>query len=236
MLRLHSGLLSAPEAKAVNYLVRRVPRRIAPDHLTAVALFGAILASVSLIGYQFSTWCLPPFLSGLIFNWLGDSLDGALARYRGTERDGSGFMIDRSCDMLCFSIVIICMGQSSFLSPNASFMLLIGYLTNANYGLMRAVVDRQSLIGFGGIGATEGRIAIALWVIALKTLHMDLSLYQFAGVPIFELFCWSSLMGVFAVFVRRVFADIHRFQTIDGERVLWRGEPTSDSISKSLLR
>ncbi len=46
-------------------------------------------------------------------------------------------------------------------------MLLVGYLVNTIYGLMKLVVDGVHIIGVGGIGATEGRVIIGLWVVLI---------------------------------------------------------------------
>jgi archaetidylinositol phosphate synthase len=143
---VQSGLFCAPEAKAVNYLVGRIPARIGPDHLTFLAFAGAVLSGASLVGCQFSEWFLLPFGLGLAMNWFGDSLDGALARHRAIERERAGFLIDRGCDVLCFAVVILGLGQS-----------------------------QQALIGFGGVGATEGKLFVVFWVLAMSISHISFS-------------------------------------------------------------
>jgi archaetidylinositol phosphate synthase len=172
---VQSGLFCAPEAKAVNYLVGRIPARIGPDHLTFLAFAGAVLSGASLVGCQFSEWFLLPFGLGLAMNWFGDTLDGALARHRAIERERAGFLIDRGCDVLCFAVVILGLGQSPYLPAYASLMLLVAYLINTLYGLLRAVVDQQALIGFGGVGATEGKLFVVFWVLAMSISHISFS-------------------------------------------------------------
>jgi archaetidylinositol phosphate synthase len=223
VLRLQSGLLCAPEARVVNYLVWRVPAEIGPDHLTFVAFAGAFLSGAALVSCAFSNWFLLPFALGLAMNWFGDSLDGALARHRSVERERAGFLIDRCCDVLCFSIIILGLGQSPYLPAYASFMLLVAYLINAIYGLLRAVVDQHTLIGFGGIGATEGRLFVIFWVFTLNISGIDLSSIQLSGISLFQPLCWALMLGVFAVFIRRIWGDVARIEGAGDGRELRTG-------------
>src|SRR3954453_16239788 len=155
--RIHSGFLNSLEAPAIKQLAPMIPASIEPDHLSALALLGAGLAGISLAACGISAWVLLPAIGGFVLNWFGDSFDGALARYRRCERPRVGFLIDRCADTSSFCVMIFGLGLSPYLSFNAALMLLVAYLLNSVYGLMKLVVDGVHIIGVGGIGATEGR-------------------------------------------------------------------------------
>src|SRR6266851_6214685 len=90
-IRDNSGVLSVVEQRALHWLAPRVPSKVGPDHLTALGFGGAVIA---LLGYWLAARCpLALWLVnvGLVINWLGDSLDGSIARLRGAERPRYGF-------------------------------------------------------------------------------------------------------------------------------------------------
>ena len=163
--RIHTGVLNSLEATLIGYLLPKVPRSITPNQLSAFAASGAVAAGLGLGACQFSPWFLTVVLLGLFANWLGDSFDGAVARRNKAERPRVGFLIDRCCDVLSFCAIILGLGLSPYLSLHLALMLLVGYLVNTIYGLMKLVVDGVHIIGVGGIGATEGRVIIGLWAV-----------------------------------------------------------------------
>ena len=91
-------LLARPEAAALRWLARRVPRRLVPDHFTALALAAAlgIAAAYALSGAH--PWLLWAAAGLLVVHWLGDSLDGTLARERRIERPRYGYYLDHLAD------------------------------------------------------------------------------------------------------------------------------------------
>ena len=79
-------LLARPEARALEWIARRIPSRVKPDHLTAlgvVASIGIAAAYVLSNGDRMWLWAASALL---VLHWLGDSLDGTLARVRHSER------------------------------------------------------------------------------------------------------------------------------------------------------
>lgn len=213
--RIHSGILNWLEAPAIKYLLPMVPVSVEPDHMSALALLGAGLAGISLAACGFSAWFLLPALVGLLLNWFGDSFDGALARFRRRERPRVGFLIDRCADTSAFCIIIMGLGLSPYLSFRAALMLLVAYLLNNVYGLMKLVVDGVHVIGVGGIGATEGRLFIGVWAVALQYSQIDLSAYTIRTVPAFDLACAVALSFMLANFIWRVARDVERQKYVE---------------------
>ena len=81
-----AGLTARAEKRALLWLAPRTPGWITSDHLTllglvAMAACGALYALAGRL-----PWLLLLVNVGLAVNWLGDSLDGTLARHRGVER------------------------------------------------------------------------------------------------------------------------------------------------------
>ena len=76
----------------------RTPPAINSDHLTALGFVAQLLAGAS---YALAArdpralWLVNIFL---VLNWLGDSLDGTLARVRNQQRPRYGFYVDHMAD------------------------------------------------------------------------------------------------------------------------------------------
>ena len=94
-------------------------------------------------------------------------------------------------------------------------MLLVGYLVNTIYGLMKLVVDGVHIIGVGGIGATEGRLIIGLWAVGIQVFHVNLHAFPIGTIPLFDVICSASLATMFVIFARRVGRDIQRVNYLD---------------------
>src|SRR6187401_3336208 len=83
--REHGSVLAAAEKRLLVRIARALPSWISSDQLTVLALAGMATAGA---GYVLMRWdpravWIPVF--GLLVNWFGDSLDGTVARVRGTE-------------------------------------------------------------------------------------------------------------------------------------------------------
>lgn len=229
-------MLSRPEQRCIAYLVRRVPDAVTPDVLTATAAAGAAISAASLIGCSQSRWFLATFAVGLALHWLGDSLDGALARLRRCERPRAGLLIDRGCDVLSFCLIILGLGLSPYLQLAPALMLLAAYLVQSIYGLLRTIAFDRQAIGLGGVGATEGRLLLGLWVALAQLAGLDFGAWQFRGVDLFTLAGGLALVFLIGLFVSRIAGDVARLEAGDGAPWLADGSvPTNVILLKREL-
>jgi archaetidylinositol phosphate synthase len=109
----------------------------------------------------------------LVVHWLGDSLDGTLARVRGIERPRYGFYLDHVVDAVSTAAIGIGLGLSPFMLLSVGTIVVVAYLMlSINVYLESYALGRFS-IGYGLIGPTELRLIL----IALNTalaLHLGL--------------------------------------------------------------
>jgi archaetidylinositol phosphate synthase len=161
--RVNNIFLGPLERPALQWLAAHMPVWVTPDTCTAVGVVGALL---TMIGYGLSNYN-PNYLwlasLGFIINWLGDSLDGTLARYRRIERPRYGFYIDHITDVVCQLMIFLGLGLSPYVSFNIACLALIGYLLLSVLVYVRTYVVGEFKISYGGLGPTESRaIAILL--------------------------------------------------------------------------
>src|SRR6266699_5940442 len=88
-------LLAGVERRVLQALATRVPRTIRSNHLTAIGILGAAGAggAYALTRYNPAWLWVASVMLGV--NWVGDSLDGTLARVRGTQRPKYGYYLVR---------------------------------------------------------------------------------------------------------------------------------------------
>jgi phosphatidylglycerophosphate synthase len=141
------------------------PDRLTPSTLTAVGVIGAVIGSIGLVACHWSDAWLVVVVLGISLNWLGDSLDGSLARYRGLERPRLGFMVDHTCDLFSNLLLIVSFGFSPFMSVFSALIVLQSYLLLAAYTYVIAASYGVHTMGYGGLGATEFRILMILYAV-----------------------------------------------------------------------
>lgn len=84
------------ERRALPWIARRLPARIVPDHMTFLGLIAALIIGAAYFLTRFDLDWLWLANAGLVLHWLGDSLDGTLARVRHIEREKYGFFCGSS--------------------------------------------------------------------------------------------------------------------------------------------
>lgn len=161
--RVQVSLLSGLERRTLLWLAERTPRIINSDHLTAmglIAMFGAGLsywASSSHPGVGLALATL--FLA---LNWLGDSLDGTLARVRNKLRPRYGFYVDHVVDMLGALFLLGGLALSGFMNILVAGGLVIVFLMLSINSYLATYTMGKFQISFGGFSPTELRILLAV--------------------------------------------------------------------------
>jgi phosphatidylglycerophosphate synthase len=158
-------LLANHERRLLRWLAVRLPACVMPDHLTALGVVAALAIAAAYVLSNDSVVWLWAASALLVVHWLGDSLDGTLARVRGIERPRYGYYLDHLVD--AFATVAICVGLG--LSPH--MLLATGFAIGVVYLILSINVYLEThafgvfRIGYGSLGPTEARIGL----IALNT-------------------------------------------------------------------
>lgn len=180
--RTNTGLLSAAEQRALEWLAPRVPQWLTPNRLTALGLAAAI---VSLAGYVLARWT-PMALwlvnAALIVNWLGDSLDGRVARLRGLERPRYGFFLDQSIDVISQLLFALGLAASGYMRPAIVMLGFATYLMMTVQSLLRVQATGLFHLATGGMGLTEVRCLLVLANAAFYFVRP--SPFQLAGLSV----------------------------------------------------
>jgi archaetidylinositol phosphate synthase len=159
-------LLAKAEGRVLEWIARRLPARVMPDHMTAVGVLAAVgIAAAYLLSNGDKTWLWAA--SGLlVVHWLGDSLDGTLARVRRIERPKYGYYLDHLVDAVATALIGIGLGLSPWMLLSIGLLIVIAYLVLSINTYLETYAFGVFTLGYGRIGPTEVRLVL----IALNTL------------------------------------------------------------------
>jgi phosphatidylglycerophosphate synthase len=190
--RVNDILLGPWERPALKWLAAHSPTWLTPDRYTAIGVAGAVLIMVS---YGLSTFN-PLFLwlasLGFVINWVGDSLDGTLARFRHIERPVYGFFIDHTTDAASQVMIFLGLGMSPYISYKIASLTLIAYLLLSVLVYVRTCTVGEFKISYGKLGPTEIRalailLNIGMYFGGIRTMNVNLSILGSLTFSLYDL-------------------------------------------------
>jgi phosphatidylglycerophosphate synthase len=165
--RVQTSFVSRTEKRALVWLAERTPRWINPDHLTVLGFAAQIMAGASYaLAKNNRAW----LLAGIVFlalNWLGDSLDGTLARVRQRQRPRYGFYVDHIIDSFGALALMGGLALSGYMHPYVAAGLLVGFLLLSIQSYLATYTLGEFRLSFWNFGPTEIRILLAIGNLAL---------------------------------------------------------------------
>ncbi|HET6597199.1 MAG TPA: CDP-alcohol phosphatidyltransferase family protein [Anaerolineales bacterium] len=163
--RVNDILLGPLERPTLKWLAAHMPVWVTPDTCTMVGVVGSLGVAASYVLTIYDRNFLWWSSLGFVVNWLGDSLDGTLARYRQIERPVYGFFVDHTIDAFSVSVIVLGLGLTPYVSFNIACLMLISYLLLCVLVFVRTSAVGEFKISYGKLGPTE----IRLFAILLNT-------------------------------------------------------------------
>lgn len=160
--RINDIILGTLERRATTWLIARMPAWVSPDLCTFAALIGAAVAAAAYALSNLDDGFLWLASAGVVVHWLGDSVDGGLARARRRNRPRYGFYVDHAADSVSQALMIGGLGLSPFVDLTVSLAALAGLQMLTTLVFLRTFVLGEFRLSFGRIGPTEGRVVIIL--------------------------------------------------------------------------
>ncbi len=153
-------LLAAPEARVLEWVATRLPAWVKPDHLTALGVLAALgIAAAYVLSNGDAAW-LWAASALLVVHWLGDSLDGTLARVRRTERPRYGYYLDHLVDAFATAAIGIGLGLSPHMLLAVGFAIVVAYLILSINTYLETHAFGVFTLGYGRLGPTEARLLL----------------------------------------------------------------------------
>jgi archaetidylinositol phosphate synthase len=209
-VRIQNSLTSNPEKRILIWLAERTPRRISSDHLTLAGFVAQVMAGAS---YALAAGNGYWLLAGIIFlalNWLGDSLDGTLARVRQQQRPRYGFYVDHIVDSFGGLALMGGLALSRYMHPYIAIGLLVAFLMLSIQSYLATYTLGEFQLSFWSFGPSELRILLSIGNVALlfhpMVFHGHYRLFDVGGV--IGLFGMTAMLIFFTIRnTRRLYAE-----------------------------
>jgi archaetidylinositol phosphate synthase len=166
-VRVQEALTAPLERKVLAWLARRTPEWLGPDHMTALGFAAQFLAGFCYAAARWSQWGLVGATIFIAMNWLGDSLDGSLARFRNRLRPRYGFYVDHMVDTFGAIFLMAGLGASGYLHWQVSAALLTAFLALSIQSYLAAYTLADFQLAHAFLGPTEIRILMMAGNVAL---------------------------------------------------------------------
>lgn len=228
--RINSSFIASLEKKAISVVLPSIPRAVTPIHLTIFGLIGAAFTSISLIACTWYTWLVIFVPAGLLIHWLGDSFDGALARYRGVEQPAFGFFIDHSSDLIALTLIIVSFGLSPFFTLTSALLVATMFLLFSAYTYIKVAAEGIHQLAYGGLGGTEFRLLMAGWSIAASALGPQIVRTTLLAVPVIDLVTGVLSIAAFCGLICLSWQDQARIRSV--EQQASREAPRCRSVNR----
>jgi archaetidylinositol phosphate synthase len=173
--RIQQSVLANVEKRSLIWLAARTPAWINSDHLTLLGLLSMAAAGAAYWWSARNRLGLVLVVLCLALNWLGDSLDGTLARFRNHSRPRYGFYVDHVVDAFSAFFLLGGLAFSGYMSPLVALGLLVAYLMLSVEIYLATYALGDFKISYYKMGPTELRILLSLGNLAVlwkSTVHL----------------------------------------------------------------
>jgi len=195
--RVNRALTASLEKRALQWMARNAPHWVTSDQLTLLGLFAQIGAGACYALARYHRRALLLAILCLALNWLGDSMDGTLARVRQQQRPRYGFYVDHMVDIFG-SVALMCgLGLSGLLHWQTAVAMLISFLLLSSESYLATYTLSRFELSQGIFGPTEIRILLIIGNLAL--LHSPWSTLFGHRMLLFDLGGTIAAAGMFAM-------------------------------------
>ena len=165
--RINQSLTAAAEKRILIWLAEHAPAGVTSDQLTVLGLVAQIAAGIFYAVSRTHRLALLLVILCIALNWLGDSLDGTLARVRQQQRPRYGFYVDHMVDLFGSIALMLGLGYSGFAHWPIAIALLLAFLVLAGESFLATYTLGSFQLSQGLFGPTEIRIGLILGNLAL---------------------------------------------------------------------
>jgi archaetidylinositol phosphate synthase len=165
--RIQQSWLAYPEKRVLLWLAWNAPEWLNSDHLTILGFAAQIAAGAFYALAKFDRSALIGVIVCLALNWLGDSLDGTLARLRQRQRPRYGFYVDHMVDTFGALALMAGLGLSGYMNTWVAMGLLAGFLVLSIQSYLATHTLGEFRLSFWRFGPTELRILLVIGNLAL---------------------------------------------------------------------
>ena len=165
--RVHGALTASVEKRVLVWMAERAPGWVTSDGLTLLGLGAQVGAGLSYAMVRWDRRWLWGVMGCIVLNWVGDSLDGTVARVRGLQRPRYGFYVDHVLDVVGSIALMVGMGCSGVVHWAVAMAMLVGFLLLASESYLATYALGRFEMSQGWFGPTEIRLLMIAGNVAL---------------------------------------------------------------------
>ena len=165
--RIHRALTAQLERRILQWIAARAPRWLTSAQLTLLGFAAQCAAGLFFAVARTHRLALLTVILCIALNWLGDSLDGNLARLRHQERPRYGFYVDHIVDVLGSVALMTGLAASGFVHPFIALAMLITFLVLAAESFLATYTLGRFELAHSFFGPTEIRLLLIAGAVAL---------------------------------------------------------------------
>jgi archaetidylinositol phosphate synthase len=212
--RVNEALTASMEKRVLVWMAERAPAWVSSDGLTALGLGAQIGAGICYALARYDRRALLLVIVCVVLNWLGDSLDGTLARVRRQQRPRYGFYVDHMVDVFGSVALMGGLACSGFLHWQTAIAMLVAFLLLSSESYLATYTLSCFELSQGLFGPTEIRLLLIAGNVAL--LRSPYSTLFGHRMLLFDLGGVIAVVGMFAMVI---------FVTVRHTLQLYREEP-----------
>ena len=165
--RINRSLTAPFEKRALQWMAERAPKWLPSDQLTLLGFTAQVGAGAGYALARTHRFALLLVILCIVLNWLGDSLDGTLARVRQQQRPRYGFYVDHMVDIFGSTALMCGLGFSGLLHWQTALAMLIAFLLLSSESYLATYTLSRFELSQGIFGPTEIRILLIAGNLAL---------------------------------------------------------------------
>lgn len=159
-LRVNRSLTASAEKRTLQWMAERAPQWVSSDGLTLLGLSAQVGAGACYALSRYDRRALLLVVLCLALNWLGDSMDGTLARVRRQPRPRFGFYVDHVVDIFGATALMAGLGCSGLLHWQTAMAMLVAFLLLSGESYLAAYTLSCFELSQGFLGPTEIRLLL----------------------------------------------------------------------------
>jgi phosphatidylglycerophosphate synthase len=165
--RVNQSLTASAEKRVLQWMAQRAPQWVTSDRLTLLGLAAQLGAGACYAWSRFHPYALLLAIVCTTLNWLGDSMDGTLARVRRQQRPRYGFYVDHMVDVFGALALMCGLGASGYLHWQTAIAMLIAFLILSSESYLATYTLSRFQLSQGLFGPTEIRILLIVGTLVL---------------------------------------------------------------------
>lgn len=207
--RVHTSVLAATEKRVLVWMGEHTPAWVNSDHLTILGFAAQLGTGLCYALARFHRGWLLAVIVCLALNWLGDSLDGTLARVRQRQRPRYGFYVDHILDSIGSVALMGGLALSGYMSPWIAMGLLVLFLLLSIQSYLATYTIGEFHMSFWSFGPTELRVLLAVGNLALFRWP-----YVLHGHRLFDV---GGIVGIVGMSAMLIFATARNIRRLYNE-------------------